>query len=529
MAIQLGSAYGKVSIDSSGVSAGVGSATKSLQNLSAVGTQVGDAMQSVGRSLTVGLTLPILAVGAASIKAASDLDESLNKVNVVFGESSKEIIDWSKNAATSLGQSQQQALEATGTFGNLFTTMGLGHDTSAQMSMDIVQLASDLASFNNISPDEALLKLRAGLVGEAEPLRTLGVNLTAAAVKAKAMEMGLAGANGELSQAALVQARYALIMEQTANAQGDFARTSDGLANSSRIMKAEMADAAAKLGTQLLPMALMVVKGLNRLLEAFNNLPPFVQKGIVIFLGLLAVLGPIIGMLGTLISFVSTIAGLATTLGGLGISITAIGTALGSLVGVIFTIGAALLPIVLPLLLIAATVYLVYLAFKNNFGGITTTVKQLWEIIKYYFSLIGQRMLAAFKNINWAQIGKFILMGIANGMLGGIPLMVAAAYKAGQAALTAIKKALGIASPSKEFMKLGDFSAQGYAIGLSRALDPNTIAKSISKPVQSTTSNQQQNINMQFASGLTVRQVESMLAQNNQMIMSRLGRALGGA
>ena len=283
MAIQLGSAYGKVNIDSTGVKTGVGSAITSLENLGRVGTLVGDAMKKAGQAMTIGLTLPILAIGTASIKAASDLDETRNKVKVVFGDMSDDVLEWGKSAATAFGQSQQQALEAAGTFGNLFTSMGLGKSESADMSKGLVQLAADLASFNNIDPALVLEKLRSGLVGEVEPLRTLGINLTMAQVKAKAMEMGLANASGEVSQAALVQARYALTLEQSTNAQGDFARTSDGLANSTRIMKAQFQDALATLGVNLHPTVLKVVQGINKMLEAFKTAPPFVQKAVLGF------------------------------------------------------------------------------------------------------------------------------------------------------------------------------------------------------------------------------------------------------
>lgn len=213
---------------------------------------------------TIGSTVISTAFDVAlnSIKLASNLEESMSKVNVVFGDQADVVKEWSKDSARSIGQSQQQALEAAGTFGNLFTAMGLGQAESAGLSTNLVDLASDFASFNNIGIDEALIKLRAGLVGEAEPMRSLGVQLTEAAVKAKAMEMGLADANGEVSNAAKVQARYALILEQSKNAQGDFVRTSDGFANQSRILSAAWKDVQASLGKALLPLAQQGVSGL---------------------------------------------------------------------------------------------------------------------------------------------------------------------------------------------------------------------------------------------------------------------------
>ncbi len=230
-----------------------GRATKGTSAFSSIlgGIGAGIGLAAVNVLTNAAGALVNFAVG--SIEAASTLDESINKINVVFGEQADAILLWSKNSDTALGQSEQQALEAAGTFGNLFDAIGLSEDATAEMSIDLVELASDLASFNNIDPTVALEKLRAGIIGETEPLRTLGVNLTAATVEAKALEMGLADTGKELTEQDKIMARYALILEQTTNAQGDFARTSDGLANSQRIFNAQMANLSATLGEAFLP------------------------------------------------------------------------------------------------------------------------------------------------------------------------------------------------------------------------------------------------------------------------------------
>src|SRR3990172_8687243 len=197
-----------------------------------------------------------------SIGAASDMNETLSKSKVIFGGSAEAVEDFGNTAAKSMGISKQAAIEASATFGNLFVGLDLGQQKAADMSKGIVTLAGDLASFNNLDPTEVLEKLRSGLAGEAEPLRSLGVFLNEAKVKAKAMELGLADAHGELTDGAKVQARYALILEETTTAQGDFARTSDGLANKQRIANARMADASAVLGQKLLPVQLALTEAL---------------------------------------------------------------------------------------------------------------------------------------------------------------------------------------------------------------------------------------------------------------------------
>ena len=186
-----------------------------------------------------------------SIEAASDLDESLSKTRTVFGSVSTSVEEFADSAAKNLGLSEQAALEAASTFGNLFTAMGMGQGTAADLSKDVVQLAADLASFNNIDVQSALDALRSGLVGETEPLRRLGVNLSAARIEAEAFRLGLAKTKDEVDAAAKAQAAWSLITKDASTASGDFARTSDGLANTQRTLKAAVDNATASVGVGL--------------------------------------------------------------------------------------------------------------------------------------------------------------------------------------------------------------------------------------------------------------------------------------
>lgn len=194
-----------------------------------------------------------------SISAASDLNESLNKNRVLFGDMSGQIEQFANTSAAGFGISKNAALEATGIFGNLFRAMEIGQKPAADMSTKLVGLAGDLASFNNADPSEVLEALRAGLVGETEPLRRYGVNISAAAIAQKALSMGIADSTANLTPAQKAQATYALILEQTSLAQGDFARTSSGLANSERILAAEWQNIIAIVGGVALPLVTTVV------------------------------------------------------------------------------------------------------------------------------------------------------------------------------------------------------------------------------------------------------------------------------
>ena len=145
-------------------------------------------------------------------QTASNLQESMSKVDAVFGESSKAIQDFAKTTATSLGITRQEALEAAGTFGNLIQAFGLTRPEAAGMSEDLVKLAADLASFNNVPIQDVFTALRSGLSGETEPLKRFGVAINDVRLKQEALNMGIYDGKGALDITAKTQAAYALIL-----------------------------------------------------------------------------------------------------------------------------------------------------------------------------------------------------------------------------------------------------------------------------------------------------------------------------
>jgi len=195
-----------------------------------------------------------------AISDASDLAESTSKAENVFKSATQTVKEFAETSAEGFGIAKKDALEMGSTFGNLLTSMGLTRQASADMSVSLLKLAADFASFNNVSIDDALQSIRSGLVGEFESLRRFGVTLNADAIALKAVELGLAQNVRQVSAAAKIQATYNLIMEQSKNAQGDFARTADGLANSQRILTAEWSQAKATIGEGLLPTFLEIIQ-----------------------------------------------------------------------------------------------------------------------------------------------------------------------------------------------------------------------------------------------------------------------------
>lgn len=214
----------------------------------------------------------------SAIKQASDLTESLGKSQQVFGALTGQVERFGDSAAKNLGLSKQAAIESVATFGNLFTAMKIGQQPAADMSTTLVQLAGDLASFNNTSTEDAFVALRSGLVGEQEPLRRFGVNLNEATLKARALQLGLSDGKGVLGAAAKAQAAYSIILEQTATAQGDYARTADNLANRQRTASAEWKNAQAALGQGLLPTMTAATGLASDLAGAFGRQPQALIK-----------------------------------------------------------------------------------------------------------------------------------------------------------------------------------------------------------------------------------------------------------
>lgn len=267
--------------------------------------KLGSTVTKVGATMTAGLTMPIAIFGKSAVSAASDMEENLNKVDVAFGKSADQVKSWSDTATEAFGLSKNQALEATSLFGDMATSMGLPQDAAADMSTSLAGLAGDLASFKNIDIEQAMTALNGVFTGETESLKTLGIVMTQTNLKQFAEDAGLVYEN--MSQAEIVQLRYAYVMEKTANAQGDYARTSDGTANSIRTMEASIENLRAALGEHLLPVITPIIQGITDLIKKFGEMDPSTQKLIVIVAAVAAAIGPLVTIIGGIISALSTI------------------------------------------------------------------------------------------------------------------------------------------------------------------------------------------------------------------------------
>ncbi len=236
--------------------------------------------QALGQSLSGGLAKGVEMLGN-SIDKASDFNETISKTGVLFGQNVvPELQAWAENGAKAFGQSKQQALDAAATFAVFGKSAGLAGDDLVNFSKQNVQLASDLASFHNASPDEVITALGAAMRGESEPMRRFGVLLDDASMRQEALKLGLISTTKDaLTPQQKVLAAQSLIMKQTADAQGDFARTSDGLANKQRIQTAEWENMQTAIGQKLLPIKIALTNFiLEKLLPALQTLGQWVQQ-----------------------------------------------------------------------------------------------------------------------------------------------------------------------------------------------------------------------------------------------------------
>ncbi len=356
------------------------------------------SMTKFGGAMSLAVTAPLTALGSKMVSSASDMEENLNKVNVAFGDSAEEVKAWADTATESFGLSKNQALEAASLFGDMGTSMGLSQEEASNMSTSLAGLAGDLASFKNIDIEQAMTALNGVFTGETESLKTLGVIMTETNLKQFAEDAGLV--YDEMSQAEKVQLRYAYVMEMTKNAQGDYARTSDGTANSIRTLSATMDNLIAILGESLLPAITPIIQFITDLLTKFSELDPGIQQIIVIIGAVLAAIGPVATAIGGIISVVSTV-------------IPIISAVIGALNPVTLVIGAVVAAIAL---LIA------------NWDKVKETMQKFDDFLQNVFatdfteifgSALGEPLNAFFENIEniWNSIKK-IFGGIIDFITG---------------------------------------------------------------------------------------------------------------
>lgn len=231
--------------------------TSALKMFTPVGAAIGSAMS----------VKALVGFGASCVQLGSDLTEVQNVVDTTFGSMSEQLNEFASGSIKNLGMSETACKEYASTMGAILKSTGFATKDAYDMSTALTQLTGDMASFYNKSNPEMFEKIRAGITGETEPLKALGINMSVANLQAYALSKGIKKSYDKMSQGEQTLLRYNYLLSVTKDAQGDLARTSDSWANQTRILNEQWKQFKTNIGKGLINVLTPVVKWLNVLLE----------------------------------------------------------------------------------------------------------------------------------------------------------------------------------------------------------------------------------------------------------------------
>lgn len=366
-----------------------------------LGRDMAEAFNRFGQRMTLGITAPMVALAGFTVNAASNLQELQSAFDFTFGSSAAVMNRWADQTGNAMGRATSEMKAGALAMGQLFKQAAPTEAAAARLSQRFAVLAQDAASFYNTSFDEAIGKIRSGLSGESEPLRDFGVFLTEAAVKAKALELGMIKVGEELTEQGKIMARAVLIQQGLADANGDVERTAGSFANRVRALKANIQELSEELGQRFLPYAERLVGWAQSAAQWIGDLPPGVKDAAISFGLFAAALGPVVLALGALAATVLPLflANMGPVFLVVSALINPLGTAvvvLGKLAGEIGLVGRGL-----GLLATGATRFLgpwglaiaAVVAFSDNIGSALT---KIGNMIRDFLGPAAQRVVQEF-------------------------------------------------------------------------------------------------------------------------------------
>ncbi|MPM06450.1 hypothetical protein SDC9_52751 [bioreactor metagenome] len=396
-----------------GLESQAASCNSTLKNIEETSGKVAAGAGKVSSTM-MPATVAIVGLGAASSNLGMDLLESINKVEVACGNGAEEVIKFSETTLESFGIAKGSALDMVAQFSDMGTGMGIETEAANDMSMSLVGLAGDLASFKNIKVDVAKTALNGIYTGETESLKQLGIVMTEANLQEYAYSQGINKKINEMTQAEKVQLRYSFVLDKTKNAQGDFANTADGAANSMRVTSEAVKEAGASIGVMLAPIIAKAAQYITDLVKKFSSLDDKTKQIILIILAVIAAIAPVAKLIqgitlvvGGLTTVITTITGAVNLYTGAATTGTVASKALASAmkfltgpVGIVITIITAL---------VAAFIY-----FWNTSDEFRAFWINLWEKIKEITGVVVDAIIVFFKETipNAIESLKNFIMGI---------------------------------------------------------------------------------------------------------------------
>ncbi|MEO3948037.1 hypothetical protein [Gorillibacterium sp. CAU 1737] len=211
--------------------------------------------------------------GKDGLKLASDLAEIQKTVDFTFGKSAGQIDSFAKSALKSYGLSELAAKQYSISVGTVMKNSGVSSQYLGTMSKNLTALSGDFASFYNLNPAEAFEKIKSGISGDIEPLKSLGINMSAANLNAYAMSKGVRVSYENMDEASQTMLRYNYLIEKSTSAQGDLAQNQGTYANQQRMMKENFQQLSMTVMAGVLPSFTRLITRVNELIETFMSSP----------------------------------------------------------------------------------------------------------------------------------------------------------------------------------------------------------------------------------------------------------------
>ena len=323
--IRAGRAFVELFADDSKLVRGLNAARKRLQAFGASARAIGTKLLTAGSLVAAPLSF--------AVKAGSDMEETMNKFNVVFGDNAPAVKNWSDQFAGQMGRSKKQVADFLAGTQDLLVPIGFDDASATAMSQQLTGLAIDLASFNNMTDSDVLRDLHAALTGSSEVMKKYGVIVNETAVKQEMLNQGIDPRHATEQQK--VMSRLAIIMRGTTAAQGDAERSAGSFANQMKALQAKVEDAAVEIGSALLPVVTPLVTALA---DAVKMVSAWIKenRGLVVVLAKVAAAVVAAGLafvlIGTVVSgFGATLGALASVLTGIGSAFSLVGSAIAAL------------------------------------------------------------------------------------------------------------------------------------------------------------------------------------------------------
>ena len=320
-------------------------------------------LEDVGKKLTLGVTTPLLGIGAVAINAASDLEETNSKFNAVFGDMSGTVSEFAKNFAIDFGRSTQEVKENLAVIQTVGKNYGLTAEEASGLSQNLLTLANDVAAFTNTDLSDAANRMTAALRGEGEAAEALGFSINQTTLEEYARQQGIEKSIAKMSQAELVNLRYGLMVQQAGDMVGYATSEQGSFTAQLARAKGVFTDLAATMGTYLLPIITEVITKINEIMAA--NFEWITSNGetIIKLLGITAAIGPLLIAISKMISFGSSLMGWGAGISKALMAVKAGTSGVGAVMTAVFgPAGIVLLVIAGIAALVAGFVYL----WKNN-------------------------------------------------------------------------------------------------------------------------------------------------------------------